>query len=311
MIKSLSPFFLLLLLAVSFSACEDDDDPEPITDDVPGNVTGLNYAEYRGQTFASVYSPLLEALNANLNISVAAEIDHQANAAGIGTTIDPTTVVYFGNPQLGTPLMLANQRAGIDLPQKMLVYQAEDDDIIVAYNNTSYLANRHGVGNVSTLPMISTALTNFATTMGATTETIAERSAVTVNEGLIELTSQNTVAETVAKLKQVIDSNPNLSLITEVDHQQNAAMFFMTLRPTYLVVFGNPNLGTPLIENERTIGLDLPQKMLVFEEENGDVKVVYNDIDYLVARHGVTGVEEQVTMIRGALANIAGMITQP
>lgn len=66
-------------------------------------------------------------------------------------------------------------------------------------------------------------------------------------------------------------------------------------------MFGNPNLGTPLMQNTQTIGLDLPQKILVFQTEDGAVKVSYNDPLYLKERHGITENAAILEKIIGAL----------
>ena len=99
---------------------------------------------------------------------------------------------------------------------------------------------------------------------------------------------------------------PNrLRLIAEVDHSANADDIGETLRPTRLVIFGNPVLGTPLMQAQRTIGIDLPQKMLVYENANGAVIIAYNEPTFLAARHGITGAEGTLSLISGALAGLA------
>ncbi len=95
--------------------------------------------------------------------TVIATVDHAAAARGAGLELPPTTVVIFGNPQAGTPLMQASQTAGIDLPQKLLVYESEGQTMI-AFNDPSYLARRHGIdGQDQRLAMIRQALERLAT----------------------------------------------------------------------------------------------------------------------------------------------------
>ena len=69
-------------------------------------------------------------------------------------------------------------------------------------------------------------------------------------------------------------------------------------------MFGNPKLGSPLMMDAQTIGLDLPQKILVYEEPSGVVKVAYNDPEYLKARHGITGQENILATIANALNSL-------
>ncbi|NJC28206.1 DUF302 domain-containing protein [Neolewinella antarctica] len=308
--RHLPSLLLFLSLILSFSACEDDEDVNYVVADVPVDVPGLNYTLDEAQSFSIVYNALTAKLRANPAIGVVEEVDHQQNAQNINAELPATRVVLFGNPTLGTPLMQANQRAGIDLPQKMLVYINNDGQTVTAYNNTAYLGQRHGVDSVTTLSQISTALQGLATDGGATTLVPAAENTVTADEGLIEIDSELTFDETYNKLLELLNRNPNLSIITIFNHQANAASVNLELRPTRLLVFGNPNLGTPLIQDRRTMGIDLPQKMLIYEDADGTTKVLYNDIAYLVRRHGVTAGAEQITQITAALANIAQTITR-
>ena len=124
------------------------------------------------------------------------------------------------------------------------------------------------------------------------------------SSGLILKISKLDFESTYQKLKSIIDNNPNLKVILEMDHQANAAKADLTLRPTKLILFGNPNLGTPLMQAAPTLGLDLPQKILVTESENGAVTVSYNDPLYLKARHGMTGNDEILAKVSGALDKI-------
>ncbi len=91
--------------------------------------------------------------------------------------------------------------------------------------------------------------------------------------GVVSLKSQNSFAITWIKLNYAIESNTALKIVAIIDHRENAKKSDLALRPTRLVIFGNPQLGTPLMQASQTAALDLPQKMLVFENEKGDVFV--------------------------------------
>src|SRR5699024_8315040 len=84
--------------------------------------------------------------------------------------------------------------------------------------------------------------------------------------GMVTVPSNNNIDETYQNLKDAIKSKDALSVIAELDHRQNAASVDMQLRPTRILMFGNPNLGTPLMQTSQTTGLDLPQKFLVYED---------------------------------------------
>ena len=304
-------FLLLCLFALSLTACEDDDDPIiTLDDDLPDNVAGLNFAEFDGGNINVLFDSLTNRLEANPNIGIVANLSHSDNARSAGLSLPDTRLVYFGNPNLGTPLMQVNQLAGLDLPQKMLVYTADDDDIIMAYNNTDYLARRYGVGAVSSLAMISNALEMFATDGGAESINTENADDIGLEQGIIIKTSAFSVDSTFARLEGAINGNTALTLLAQLDHQANAERVGLELRPTRLAVFGNPNLGTPLMQDERSIAIDLPQKMLIYQGVDDSVRVAYNDIRFLVDRHDIDEDLGQIATIEGALDMISNAITR-
>ena len=257
------------------------------------------------------FDRLTAALDAAPPVSIVAEVDHAANAASVGLTLAPERVVLFGNPRLGTPLMQINQQAGLDLPQKVLVYEDPQGQTVVAYNTVDYLADRHGVGGAATLDQIAGALEMFAQTAAGGDAEIGARdgSSVRRGAGVEEQESDDDVETTYARLRAAIASNPNLTIVAELDHQANAASVGLDLRPTRLVVFGNPRLGTQLVQDEQTVGIDLPQKMLVYEEADGSVFVAYNDPDYLASRHDLDDSDDVSETIAEALQTLADAAT--
>ncbi|GAA3595880.1 DUF302 domain-containing protein [Flavivirga amylovorans] len=122
--------------------------------------------------------------------------------------------------------------------------------------------------------------------------------------GIISKISHQDFDTTYQKLKGVIENNPNLKIIAELNHQANASSVGLELNPTKIIMFGNPNLGTPLMQNSQTMGLDLPQKILVYQDNEGVVKVSYNNPLYLRDRHSITNQEGILNKIAGALDNI-------
>jgi len=95
-------------------------------------------------------------------MTIFARVDHAAGAAKVGKTLRPTSVMIFGNPQGGTPLMECSQTTGIDLPQKMLVWQDESGQVWLAYNDMAYVANRHGAAQCPVVGMLKLALAGIA-----------------------------------------------------------------------------------------------------------------------------------------------------
>lgn len=301
-----TPAILVLLLC--FIAGCDSNGSEADENDPPA-AEGLAYAE-SNQSVDATFSALDAALQAAPPISVVARVNHATGAAGAGLNLRPTRVALFGNPQLGTPLMQADQTVGIDLPQKMLVYQGAGGAVYATYNTTAYLAARHDVGDVATLDQIAGALQMFSE--DATSGTVEQRDADDVEngEGLVQVESDFSVDETFQRLKDAVEGVGPLTVVAELDHAANAANVGLDLRPTRLLVFGNPSLGTPLMQSAQSIGIDLPQKVLIYEDTGGTVRLAYNDPFYLAERHGVEGQDEILGQIQGALEGLAETATQ-
>ncbi|MDY8136542.1 DUF302 domain-containing protein [Aquimarina sp. 2201CG5-10] len=127
---------------------------------------------------------------------------------------------------------------------------------------------------------------------------------ITTQQGIITKKSTKNFEETYNSLIKIITNNPNLKIIAELDHQNNAGSVGLDLRPTRIVLFGNPRLGTPLMQNSQTTGLDLPQKILVWQDSDDNINISYNNPAYLQKRHEITGNEEILKKVSGALDNI-------
>lgn len=193
--------------------------------------------------------------------------------------------------------------AGLDLPQKILVYE-EDGNVFAAYNSNGYLSNRYNLTAMS-LDQIETALSNIITNATNVVPTIPEDGTVDFQEGVITVDSNKPFGTTYSALRSAIAANTNLTIIAELDHQENGASVGKTIRPTRLLVFGNANLGTPLMQSKRTIAIDLPQKMLVWQDDAGITHISYNDPNYLAGRHAIEGNTEVLNTISNALANLS------
>lgn len=104
-------------------------------------------------------------------------------------------------------------------------------------------------------------------------------------DGLIEIKSAYGVSETITRLEAAAKER-KLNVFLRVDHAAGAQKIGATLRPTELLVFGNPQGGTPLMVCAQSMGIDLPLKALAWEDASGQVWLGYNDPQYLAARHG-------------------------
>jgi uncharacterized protein (DUF302 family) len=108
--------------------------------------------------------------------------------------------------------------------------------------------------------------------------------APTLDNGVVSKLSNHSVDTTVEKLKGILQSK-GITLFAFVDHSGEAEKAGLKMRPTKLLIFGNPKGGTPLMIASPTIAIDLPLKILIAEDENGKVRVSYNASVYLAGRH--------------------------
>lgn len=105
-------------------------------------------------------------------------------------------------------------------------------------------------------------------------------------DGLVAAKSPYKSKETMDRLESVLKKK-DMTIFARVDHAAGAAKVGKTLRPTEVLIFGNPKGGTPFMECNQTVGIDLPLKALVWEDADGQVWLAYNDPAYIAARHRV------------------------
>jgi len=104
--------------------------------------------------------------------------------------------------------------------------------------------------------------------------------------GLVDMPSAHSVDETVVQLKGILEEK-DIALFALVDHSGEAAKAGMKMLPTKLLIFGNPKAGTPLMLASPSIAIDLPLKILIWEDVSGKVWLTYNSPAYLQERHHV------------------------
>ena len=123
--------------------------------------------------------------------------------------------------------------------------------------------------------------------------------------GIIEGSSKHSVDETVERLKGILNAK-GVTLFALVDHSGEAEKAGMKMRPTKLLIFGSPTAGTPVMLAAPSIAIDLPLKILVWEDDQQKVWMSYNSPEYLQERHGVPSELLQNIAVAAKLAAQAG-----
>ena len=125
------------------------------------------------------------------------------------------------------------------------------------------------------------------------------------NDGIVNKPSNHSVDETLAKLQAILQAK-GIAVFALVDHSGEAAKVGMKMRPTKLLIFGNPKGGTPLMLAAPSIAIDLPLKILIWEDDQGKVWVSYNTPEYLAERHDLPPhFTENIAIIATLAGNIA------
>ena len=219
-------------------------------------------------------------------------INHAAAAASVPLELRPTQVIYARQPRIFERLTLKrSDTVGVDLPLKFLVFEDEDGEIQITSNPVGYLVDRHDIKPKDfLLRWLQFRVNQFGKPAS----------------GLVTIPSNQTFDETVESLKTAIPSPP-FGFPLEVDFDDGPGSYpkHRGSRLPFLLVFGNPAVGTPLMQADQRIGLDLPQEYLVWEDREGGVYITWNDPFFIAARYNIQDQDARLTAIANALNNFA------
>ncbi|AZN32219.1 DUF302 domain-containing protein [Pseudoalteromonas sp. Xi13] len=127
---------------------------------------------------------------------------------------------------------------------------------------------------------------------------------VSANDSLVQFQSNYSVKETANRFEKIASSK-GLTIFARVDHQKNAQNVNMKLAPSEVIIFGNPKVGTPLMQCQQSVAIDLPQKVHISQDNNGQVWLAYNNPTYLQERHNIKGCEEVLNKISTVLNKLS------
>jgi uncharacterized protein (DUF302 family) len=130
------------------------------------------------------------------------------------------------------------------------------------------------------------------------------------DSGIISIKSSHDVKITADRLENILRAK-GMVVFIRVNHTEGAQKVGKTLRPTEVIIFGNPKIGTPLMQCSQSVAIDLPQKALIWEDKMGQVWLSYNNPKYLAKRHGIKECVEVLKKIENALSNFTNAATMP
>jgi len=224
-------------------------------------------------------------------------VNHAAAAASLDPPqeLRPTQVIFARQPRIFERLTRKrSETIALDLPLKFLVFEDADEEIQVISNPVGYLLDRHDIKTIDpVLRVLQLSVKQFGDPAS----------------GLVAIKSTQTLRETVDSLIAEIESRDGFRIPLVLDfgkkdrgskrrHRDN-------LLQQVLIVFGNPNVGTPLMQADQRIGLNLPQTYLVSEDKEGQVHILWNDPFFKAECCNIQGQNGRLTAIAGALRAIA------
>ena len=131
--------------------------------------------------------------------------------------------------------------------------------------------------------------------------------ALASNDGIVSVKSAYSIGETVERLKKDV-ADKGIKFFDEIDQSKLAADAGIKLRPSILLVFGNPPLGTQFITANPNAGLNWPVRLLVYENEKGEVWTAYTDFDWIARRHGIENRKDQFKMATSVITSITSSV---
>ena len=126
------------------------------------------------------------------------------------------------------------------------------------------------------------------------------------DNGLVKMKSPYSVAKTIDRFEQAVKKK-GMTIFARVDHTKGAKKVGLELRPTTVLIFGNPKIGTLLMQSQQTAGIDLPLKLLAWQDADGQVWIAYNDPGYIATRHNITDRDPVIAKMRKAMSNFTAI----
>ena len=265
-------WFIILLSASIVAACGD---PDPVTHD-----------RYESSDH------LIAVMESNVSESEQLEkivtIDHSRLGAEAGSVMPPANVLIFSNPTLESQLVSINPLTAIDLPLRVLAYESvTDNSTKIAFNSFEYISSRYALRDTQGLKSM------FDDTMSTVLQGVEQVQIQPFEDdtmqphGIVTLDSPFDFDTTVQRLAAAIDGQDDTVWFGRVDFQERGMDQGIELPPALLLLFGAPAPGAKAMAEAPTLGLDaFCQKLLVWEDEEGIVRVSFNDLLAIAERQG-------------------------
>lgn len=243
----------------------------------------------------SPQSPLVQAVDelqqqiaANTDRFVpVATIDHARLASEAGVEMPPCIVTIFSDPESNAPLIQSNPLIGLDLPHRILAYAEPGASAAnIAFGDANYLARRHSIADPALLSPYGRVLDEALVGISTEMQLPVAVDGIDDGFGIHNLVSEHSFSETVSRLKAVVSGQGDTVWFGDLDFQAEAAPQDIDVRPTTMLLFGAPAPGGMCMAEFPRLGLDaFCQKLLVYEDDQQQVRVAFNDIVSFATLH--------------------------
>ena len=235
--------------------------------------------EAKEQTISEKVTALNTELNNALDESYIINLDHHKMAQEEGVYTPPAIATIFSDPEINTELVKQNPLVGLDLPFKTLCYtEADTSKVSFVYTTGAFIAKRHGLDN-NTMRAYDQRLSSLLQKLGTVSIPELNLSKVDSAYGMVMIKSSYTFDQTVENLRQIVEAQSDTRWFGEIDYQKDAKDLNVEIPPAKLLLFGGPAPGGKAMMTTPRIGLDaFCQKLLVYQNDTGDIWVAFNDI---------------------------------
>lgn len=269
-------FILSALVVALFISCSSDN--RVLT--YP-NTPGLAYADSDFE-FKDTYSALRAKIQQS-DYQIYEEIDFKQYAESYRRRSREAKMILFSNPTLETLLIQDTPEIGIEFPSRMLTFEDRDRYVLVAYNNIEYLSRMYNLSNIGAIQNMESSMSQITSKVSGNMTLKNETAFAGINT--ITVSSNLSFNQVFNYLRNAIADNPEMNLLADVDHQLNALSVGMNIRANRVLLFTTGELEANMVDRHQLSAIDLPLRILVWEDENNRVKVSYTNLNTIKDRH--------------------------
>lgn len=222
---------------------------------------------------------LSDEINSKLDETYIVNLDHHKMAKEEGVYTPPSIATIFSDPIVNTPLIKENPLIGIDLPFKILCFsEADTTNVSMAFTSADFISKRHGI-ELSMLESFDEKLSNIVSSIDASLISKTNTDSISLGYGIIKIQSDYDFNNTIENLKTIVNAQNDTRWFGEIDFQKDASALNQEVNLSTLLLFGGPAPGGKAMMTTPKIGLDaFCQKLLVYENDEGEIWVAFNDI---------------------------------